>query len=400
MFRPATRAFVASFFIVLSFHSTEAAHQQESTPAQVLIVIPSNPMVVAPGQPAIGTQAAATPDSLGVKTASPTAGIINALCSVTLNIVGCGFDPDTVTLNCDTNGDGVPDNPIKLKNLTMAGHNLVLATLVPVSDQLPGTAFPLSCCGGIATLTLSRTFNAADDNIFGPFTQTTSCPIDLGLRAPVVLSASPTGADCAGPQDIVIPGACFVAANGSSNVTSVFAVDRANPGNVIQAARFVVLNSNLVDALFNFGVADAGKTFLIYVSGPNGTSRNLVARPAGAAAGCPLGNEQGIQVSFQCKPINAPAEDVAIIQACSLDRTANGSYVLNIIGSNIKLDATVKINGAAVRKVKLKELDVGTGTYRAVQVKGGLCGLLPGLLVITNPGAPGSQPYSLASGCE
>ncbi len=400
MSRPALRALIAIVFSLLIFNSAGAARAQEIKPEQILIVIPSNPVVVAPGQPAVGTQAAATPDSLGVRTASPTAGIINALCSVTLNIVGCGFDPDTVTLSCDTNSDGVPDNPIKLQNLMIVSHNLVSATLVPVSDQLPGTAFPLSCCGGIATLTLSRTFNAGDDNIFGPFTQTVSCSIDLGPRAPVVISASPAAGDCASPQDIVIPGACFAAADGSSNVTSVFAVDRANPSNVIQSTRFAVLSSNLIDALFNFSGASAGKTFLIYVGGRNGVSRNLVALPPGAAAGCPLGNEQGIQVTFQCRSAGAPALDVAAIESCSLDRTASGSYVLNITGSNIKLDAAIKINGVAVKKVKFKQIDLGTSTYRTVQVKGGLCGLLPGLVVITNPGASPSEPYSLAASCE
>lgn len=367
---------------------------------QIAIVIPSNPVVVAPGQPAVGSQEAATPDAAGVKTASPTAGIINALCSVTLNVVGCGFDPDTVTLSCDTNSDGVPDNAIKLQNITVVSHNLVQATLVPVSDQLPGTAFPLSCCGGIATLTLSRTFNAADDNIFGPFTQTASIKIDVGLRAPVVVSASPVTADCSSPQDLVIPGACFIGADGLTNISSVFAVERANPGNVIQATRFVVLNSNLIDALFNFGGSNAGKTFLIFVSGRNGMSRNLTSLPNGASPGCPIGNEQGVQVAFACRS-NAPAaQDVAIIQSCTLDQAANGSMVLNISGLNIKPDATVTINGVAVKKVKFKQFDAATGTYRALQVKGGICGMLPGLVVITNPSVPGSAPYSLTATCN
>src|SRR5215472_3367698 len=73
------------------------------------IVLPATNVQVAPGQPAVGTVDAATPDSSGVRTATPTAGIINALCSVRLSFVGCSFSPDTITLSCDTNGDGVPD---------------------------------------------------------------------------------------------------------------------------------------------------------------------------------------------------------------------------------------------------------------------------------------------------
>ncbi|PYP87577.1 MAG: hypothetical protein DMF61_09475 [Blastocatellia bacterium AA13] len=386
----------------ISLRASASAKPAVIKPAapQIAIVIPSNPVVVAPGQPAVGSQEAATPGSAGVKTASPTAGIINALCKVTLNIVGCGFDPDTVTLSCDTNSDGLPDSTIKLQDVTVVSHNLVQAVLVPVSDQLPGTAFPLSCCGGIATLTLSRTFNAADDNIFGPFTQTTSIKIDLGLRAPVVVSASPAAGDCSLPQDLVIPGACFLGADGLSNITSVFAVDRANPNNVVQATRFVVLNSNLIDALFNFSGANAGKTFLIFVSGRNGTSRNLTSLPNGASTGCPIGNEQGIQVTFSCRSNTPAAQDVAVIQSCSLDRTDAGSVVLNIAGLNIKPDAVVTINGLTVKKVKFKQLDASTSTYRALQVKGGLCGMLPGLVVVTNPGMPGSAPFSLAVTCD
>jgi hypothetical protein len=88
----------------------------------------------------------------------------------------------------------------------------------------------------------------------------------------------------------LISGACFIIPQGS--ITSVFAVERTNPANVIQATNFVVLNNNLIDALFNFTSANAGKTFLIFVTGPGGTSRNLTTAVAGAPAGCPLGNEQ------------------------------------------------------------------------------------------------------------
>src|SRR5207253_8831486 len=83
--------------------------------------------------------------------------------------------------------------------------------------------------------------------------------------------------------------------------TAVFAVDRNNPANVIQSKNFVIINTNVIDALFDFGGANAGKTFLIYATGPNGTSRNLTALPPGTPTPCPLGNEQGIQVTVTCK---------------------------------------------------------------------------------------------------
>src|SRR5262245_5885790 len=105
-----------------------------------LTVIPVGPVAVAPGQPAVGSQAAATPNSSGVRTATPTAGIINAICSVTLNIVGCTFIPTSATLGCDTDGDGTFDMLLPLTNITPINSLLVRATL-PATTQFRGTPF-------------------------------------------------------------------------------------------------------------------------------------------------------------------------------------------------------------------------------------------------------------------
>jgi hypothetical protein len=91
---------------------------------------------------------------------------------------------------------------IPLKNITVVNRLLVQATLPALSPQLPGSPFPLACCGGKASLVLSRHVSAGDDNIFGPFTQTQTCEIDLGVRAPVVISASPSEGDCAMQQNL------------------------------------------------------------------------------------------------------------------------------------------------------------------------------------------------------
>src|SRR5262249_12090773 len=184
------------------------------------IVLPAAAVQVAPGQPAVGTAAAATPDSSGMKTATPTAGIINALCSVRLNFVGCGFLPTTITLSCDTNGDGIPDSSVKLTDVTPVDANLVQANLSTVASGVPGSPFPLACCGGIVPLTLKRSVSAGDDNIFGPFTQTQTCTIDVGRRAPVLASVSPSTGDCGNLQNLVIPGSCFILPDGTTNVTS------------------------------------------------------------------------------------------------------------------------------------------------------------------------------------
>ncbi|PYP86616.1 MAG: hypothetical protein DMF61_13125, partial [Blastocatellia bacterium AA13] len=392
-------------------------------------VLPTLPVAVPPGDAAVGSAAAATPNGAGQKLATPTAGIVNGLCNVQLNIVGCGFFPNLVTticqgfadqtgiplqrpgktvttaltLNCDTNGDGVPDLAIPLTGVTPVSPNLVRGTLQSLTPQLPGTVFPLTCCGGVATLTSVTTFTAGNNNIFnvlaqvGGFTRTTTCALDLGLRAPVVISASPSGpVDCANPQDIIITGACFILPNGAANVTSVFAVDAANPNNVIQAQRFVILSPNLIDALFSFGTANAGKTFLIFVSGPNGTSRNFNTAPAG----CAIGNEQGIRVTFTCRTATATNNDIAVIRGCSVDRDAAGNFALIITGENFKAGGRLTVGGTEPRKVKFKgEVSAGTSIFNKLVVKGA-CNSLPGDLIYTNPGQADSVAYRCNDSCN
>src|SRR6185436_1600872 len=261
--------------------------------------------------------------------------LVNALCAVPLNLVGCGFFPNevtiicqgfagdtgqplqrpgktvttTATLACDTNGDGIAESTVALGSVTPVNCNLVTAVIntSPLFGTTSTSGFPAACCGGSAVITVTTTFTAGDNNVFGPFTRTSTCTLALGTRAPVVFSVTPSNGDCSLPdQDLLISGACFTFTGSTGpviNVTSVFAQDISNPANVIQAKAFQILAPNLIDAHFAFGSANAGKTFLIFVTGPNGTSRNLTTLPAGSPAGCALGNEQGIQVTFKC---NAP----------------------------------------------------------------------------------------------
>lgn len=355
------------------------------------IIFPDGPVAVAPNQPAVEDRS--------------TIGIINALCDVTLDFVGCGFTPTSVTLGCDTNGDGAPDIPIPLKNITVINSLLFQAT-IPALSTTPGTAFPLVCCGGNTTITLSRTIGPGDDNIFGSFTQTVVCSIDLGIRAPVVVSVTPAEGDCVAGQNQLIPGSCFVLADGKPNVTSVFGVEVGNPNNVIQAETFQILSSNLIDAFFRPGLAQAGKTFLLFVTGPNGTSRNLTALPAEAPEGCPLGNEQGVQITFKCRGTNPnPGPTPGIgdsepITSCKLDRTASGSFTLTLSGSGFREGTTLSIGGVAPKKLKYKGLDPVSGTFTRIVVKGRVCEGLPGPIVYTPANGQASFVFSCAQSCR
>jgi hypothetical protein len=364
------------------------ASMPSARPQSACPTILSEPVVtVAPNQPEVEPRS--------------TVGIINALCDVTLDFVGCGFTPATVSITCDTNGDGLPELKIPLKDITVVNRLLLRATIPALSPQLPGSPFPLACCGGVADITLSRTITGGDDNAFGTVTQTQTCKIDLGVRAPVVISASPAEGDCSVPQDLVIPGSCFLLADGKPNVTSVFAVERGNPNNVVQSKHFVILNTNIIDALFDFGLSGEGRTFLIFAGGPNGTSRNLASLPPGARADCPLGNEQGVMVTFTCKvrnasgetPADQPPPPSALVTNCSVERDPSGVVSLNIRGRLFSDRATVTIGGVAPKKLKFKDFDQASNSFLRIKAKGKVCRSLPGLIVVANPLQFPSQPF-------
>jgi hypothetical protein len=357
--------------------------------AQSLIVL-AEPVTVAPQQPVVEPRS--------------TVGIINALCDVTLDFLGCGFMPTAITIACDTNGDGVVEATIPLKHITIVSRLLLQAT-IPALENLPGSAFPLTCCGGIALITLSRTVTEGDDNAFGTFTQTQTCPIDLGLRAPVVVSLGPVSGNCSLPMTVLIPGSCFLLADGKPNVTSVFAVERNNVNNVIQAKHFTILNNNLIDSFFDFGPSSAGKSFLIFVSGPNGTSRNLTTRPPGVPTTCPIGNELGIIVTFTCAappagdPGETPTDSLALVNSCSLARDSSGVYSLTIVGRNFRDGGTLTIGGVRPKKVKFKDAELGSNAFSRIVAKKKVCNGLPGAIIYTNADGSTSIPFFCAVQC-
>lgn len=380
---PLACAFIAAAALSLR---VEARPQSATCPQ----IFPDAPVAVAPNQPEVPPRS--------------TRGIINALCAVKLDFVGCGFMPTTITLLCDTNGDGTPELMIPLAGVTLVNRLLVQATLPALPAQLPGTAFPLACCGGTANITLSRTLSPGDDNIFGPVIQTQTCQIELGLRVPVVISATPSDADCSRPQNILIPGSCFVQPNGAPNVTSVFAVNAANPSETVVASKILVLSPNLIDALFDFGSSSAGKTFLIYASGPNGTSRNLISLPAGTPAGCPLGNEQGVTVTVKCNVGTGgerpPGIDPPIIISCRLDRSSSGSFTLTLVSKGISDGSAITVGGWEPKKVKFKDLDPASGRYQTVTARGRVCSGLPGLIVVKGPDGTLYRPFQCGLSCN
>jgi len=371
-------------------------------------------------------------------TAPTTTGLINALCAVQLNLVGCGFYPNEVTiicqgfqtetgiplqrpgktvttaatLACDTNGDGIAEAVIALTGVTPVNCNLVRGTLSPLASR-PVTAFPDLCCGGTGTILVTTTFSSGDNNVFGAFTRTTTCTLALGTRAPVVFSVTPSDGSCAIPlQNLLISGACFCLPSGAPGVTSVIFQDKANPANTITvglnpstSGQLKPLTCQLLDVEVNFTSANAGKTFLVYVVGPGGTSRNLTAAVAGAPAGCPLGNEQGIQVTFTCAssttPTPGPTPDIAVVTSCKLDRQETGQFFLDVTGTNIKQGATVTVGGVTPKKIKVVEVAPGTTNPTKLRLVKKICNGLPGNVIITNPGPNGaaSQPFNCTERC-
>jgi IPT/TIG domain len=174
----------------------------------------------------------------------------------------------------------------------------------------------------------------------------------------------------------------------------------------------VILNPNLIDAFFKFGSVNEGKTFLIFVVGPGGTSRNLTLPIPGTpnpAIGCPAGykgNEQGIQVSFHCntagQPGPNPPPDIAVVNGCVLGRTAAGGFILTVTGSNFKDGASVLVGGQKPKKVKFQNLDSSSNSFGKLKLKGHFCNGLPGNIVVTNPGgtAGPSIPFLCSASCN
>jgi hypothetical protein len=383
-----------------------------------------------------------------VVTTPTTTGVVNALCAVQVNLVGCGFFPNettiicqgfqtetgiplqragktvttAATLACDTNGDGTPEAVIALTSVTPVSCNLLRAT-IPVSASFgpnSTTGFPSACCGGVSTITVTTTFTVGDNNVFGAFTRTTICSLNLGTRAPVVISVTPSSGPCGLLQDVLITGACFQFTQAVPNttpiigtVTSVFAVDLANAVNVIQAMDFTVLNANLIDAHFNFTSANAGKTFVVHVVGPGGTSRGLITPVAGQPAGCALGNELGCLpcIEFTCTsttppPVDGIPVDQALVNGCKLDRNPAGNFVLDIFGKNLKPAADIRVGSVTPKVVRPREPDPGfAGGFLRITLKGRICNGLPGTIVVTNPpvvpGGPTtpSQPFVCSERC-
>jgi len=364
---------------------------------------------------------------------------VDALCAVQLNLVGCGFFPNEVTticqgfasetgvplqrpgktvttaasLACDTNGDGIAEATVVLGNVTPVNCNLVRATINTVAG-LPGTAFPTACCGGTATITVTTTFTAGDNNVFGPFTRTTVCSLALGVRAPVVLSVTPSSGPCGILQDVLITGACFtfntIGAGGATvvnNVTSVFAIEVTNPANRINATDFTILQPTLIDAHFAFGSVNAGKKFIIFVQGPGGISRGLTAAVPGAPAGCPLGNELGVldTITFTCNaaanPGQGPTPDIATVTACKLDRKDSGQFFLDVTVTGAKDGATAMVGGVTPKKIKVIEVAPGTTNPSKLRLQKKVCNGLPGNIIVTNPGPNGgaSQPFNCTERC-
>jgi hypothetical protein len=209
----------------------------------------------------------------------------------------------------------------------------------------------------------------------------------------------------------MISGACFTLSSGSLNVTSLFDQDTSNSANIIPGTTVQVLSPSQIDAHFNFTSANAGKTFLIFVTGPNGTSQNLTALPAGTA--CPagfIGNQGGFQVTFKC---NATAggggsggtpQDIAKLTSCALHRKASGTIFIDLFGSNIAQGATVTANNKPLpgkTRVQFADLDTGTNRFTRIRLIKGVCSFAPATFVVLNPGANGapSQPFICAEAC-
>ncbi|HKA22465.1 MAG TPA: hypothetical protein VKN18_29595, partial [Blastocatellia bacterium] len=151
----------------------------------------------------------------------------------------------------------------------------------------------------------------------------------------------------------------------------------------------------------------AGKTFVIFVTGPGGTSRGLVTPVTGQPAGCALGNEQGCLqcITFTCNAAGTPGTggtpEIATVTSCKLDRQDTGQFFLDVTGTGIKEGATATVGGVTPKKIKVVEVQPGTTNPTKLRLVKKVCNGLPGAVIITNPGPNGgpSQPFNCTERC-
>jgi hypothetical protein len=87
------------------------------------------------------------------------------------------------------------------------------------------------------------------------------------------------------------------------------------------------------------------------------------------------------------------------VTGCRLDRQTNGTFFLDVTGTNIKAGATATVGGVVPKKIKVVEVAPGTTNPTKLRLIKKICGGLPGTVIITNPGGAASQPFNCTERC-
>jgi hypothetical protein len=82
-----------------------------------------------------------------------------------------------------------------------------------------------------------------------------------------------------------------------------------------------------------------------------------------------------------CDPAPPP-----FITSCELKRNSTGAFYLVIKGERIRSVAMVTVGGVIPKKLRFKGPDEQGVFYRKIIAKGGICGSLPGTIVIIDSG--------------
>jgi hypothetical protein len=106
-------------------------------------------------------------------------------------------------------------------------------------------------------------------------------------------------------------------------------------------------------------------------------------------------------ITVYAKPSQAPADNRALLNQCSLKRNSAGTWILIVLGSNIRTGATVTVGGAVPKKIKFKdEIAPGQGIFTRLKLKKKFCSGLPGSIVVTNPDAQPSEALLCEASCS
>ena len=284
----------------------------------------------------------------------------------------------------DEDGDGITDATIEFTDPDVVVTNEFTIRLTVDFSQT-------NLCGGDVEVCIFAVYGFGDDNKYfelqqldgdaplevAPVTLTCASTIDIGARAPVVLSIAPDTVACEDPddpdnvEDVQIAGLCFF-----GSITSAFIT--TNPdgtGTRVDLSNVVNVQSNIVTATVPIAQLTPDTPYYVFVVRSDGVRSTSYP------------NAFGFDVTFTCLSEETPEEPEIRLTSCRVVRNSVGKLILQVNGENfVPNDSIVLLNGVPCRRNKYpaRFINPTSGTTTRINCSGGLSGLLPATVTVRN----------------